>query len=303
MSFTEDELESFNTILEQRLLAQRQEFEMILDRRLEALQSSFHARIIAFQQEFINDASSKLANLQAALNSDLEVSLNALHARTSQSVEDLVEKCLHTQEQHFENLVSRTNVLQLQGVEQLLQEYSPPRISMSTTLDNQDQPSHYDSIEVQTELPLEALIEAFNRSLNERFASLQNVTQGVFKQWEEFLHTRLQTLSAQLFENMAQMQHRTASPLQLESHPDLQSVLQGIDQLERVIESMQVAMTANQALLSNRIHHHQQLPLERAHTPGAIQSTSQEMHIPLSPDINSSDHFPNSGVEKEEMHS
>jgi hypothetical protein len=31
------------------------------------------------------------------------------------------------------------------------------------------------------------------------------------------------------------------------------------------MESMQVAMTANHALLSNRLYHHQQLPLERAH--------------------------------------
>jgi hypothetical protein len=31
---------------------------------------------------------------------------------------------------------------------------------------------------------------------------------------------------------------------------------------------MQVTMTSNHALLSNRIYHHQQLPLERAHVRG-----------------------------------
>jgi hypothetical protein len=45
----------------------------------------------------------------------------------------------------------------------------------------------------------------------------------------------------------------------------IQEVLHGIEHLERIIESMQVAMTSNHALLSNRLFHHQQLPLERAH--------------------------------------
>src|SRR5579875_2558827 len=45
-------------------------------------------------------------------------------------------------------------------------------------------------------------------------------------------------------------------------------VLTAVEHLERVIESMQVAMTANHALLSNRLYHHQQLPLERAHPLG-----------------------------------
>lgn len=286
MSFTEDELESFNTILEQRLLAQRQEFERMLDHRLEAFQRSFQVRMASFQQEFMRDASQKLGELHTSLNGELAQGLDTLHNRASQTVEDLLVKCMHTQEQQVENLVSRTHVLNLQGVEQLLQEYSSTRVSLSTGLDEQGgrPTSRFDAIEVQTELPLDALIEAFNRSLNERFASLQNVTQGVFKQWEEFLHTRLQTLSAQLFENVAQMQHHTTSSLRLESYPDLQSVLQGIDQLERVMESMQVAMTANQALLSNRIHHHQQLPFEKAHNPSSTQPFSQELHAPFSQD-------------------
>src|SRR5260370_41873827 len=48
----------------------------------------------------------------------------------------------------------------------------------------------------------------------------------------------------------------------------IQEVLHGIEHLERIIESMQVAMTSNHALLSNRQYHHQQLPLERAHPAG-----------------------------------
>ena len=48
----------------------------------------------------------------------------------------------------------------------------------------------------------------------------------------------------------------------------MEEVFQSIEQLERLIESMQVAMTSNHALLAHRLYHHQQLPLERAH-PGS----------------------------------
>ena len=53
----------------------------------------------------------------------------------------------------------------------------------------------------------------------------------------------------------------------------MQEVLRGIDHLERIIESMQVAMTSNLALLSNRLYHHQQLPLERAHPSTRAHAT------------------------------
>jgi hypothetical protein len=53
-----------------------------------------------------------------------------------------------------------------------------------------------------------------------------------------------------------------------ENPTSIQEVLHGIEHLERIIESMQVAMTSNHALLSNRLYHHQQLPLERAHPAG-----------------------------------
>ena len=54
----------------------------------------------------------------------------------------------------------------------------------------------------------------------------------------------------------------------------LREALHGIDHLERIIESMQVAMTSNLALLSNRLYHHQQLPLERAHPASRTHTTS-----------------------------
>ena len=54
----------------------------------------------------------------------------------------------------------------------------------------------------------------------------------------------------------------------------MQDVFTSIERLERIIESMQMAMTSNAALLSNRVYHHQQLPLERAH-PGNYDGMNQ----------------------------
>jgi hypothetical protein len=46
---------------------------------------------------------------------------------------------------------------------------------------------------------------------------------------------------------------------------------------------MQVVMTTNHALLSNRLYHHQQLPLERAHPSSHAHPTSLNgMSNPLS---------------------
>ena len=60
-------------------------------------------------------------------------------------------------------------------------------------------------------------------------------------------------------------------------------ILRGIEQLEHIVESMQVVMTTNHALLSNRLYHHQQLPLERAHPSSHSHPTSLNgMSNPLS---------------------
>ena len=57
---------------------------------------------------------------------------------------------------------------------------------------------------------------------------------------------------------------------------DLQEVSKSIQQLERTVEAMQISMTTSSSLLSNRLFHHQQLPLERAHpgqAPAMLQDT------------------------------
>jgi len=89
------------------------------------------------------------------------------------------------------------------------------------------------------------------------------------RNWEQYLSAQLRTLQTQLQDRALQIRQTQAYSGNL---TNMQEVFQSIEQLERIIESMQVAMTANHALLSNRLYHHQQLPLERAH-PGSRPPT------------------------------
>ena len=67
-----------------------------------------------------------------------------------------------------------------------------------------------------------------------------------------------------------------------EDPTNFQEMLHGIEHLEQIIESMQVVMTSNHALLSNRLYHHQQLPFERAHSANDHSTPiSQSVNTPL----------------------
>ncbi len=96
---------------------------------------------------------------------------------------------------------------------------------------------------------------------------LHESTQLAIKNLEQDLSARLYGLREELLNGQVQSQPYAENP------PTMQEVLRGIDHLERIIESMQVAMTSNHALLSNRLYHHQQLPLERAHASNRTHAT------------------------------
>ena len=93
---------------------------------------------------------------------------------------------------------------------------------------------------------------------------------------ERYLATRLQTLREELIPNALDHTHAT-QVVQAQTFDgtimNMQDVFTSIERLERIIESMQVAMTSNHALLSNRMYHHQQLPLERAHPSNSDSMT------------------------------
>ncbi len=78
MSFTADELEAFNTILEQRLLAHSKELERIFDQRIQLMRREFEQRLTAAQQDIAAQllAIEELLNQRTAQNSQDEVALD-----------------------------------------------------------------------------------------------------------------------------------------------------------------------------------------------------------------------------------
>src|SRR5439155_13905089 len=99
---------------------------------------------------------------------------------------------------------------------------------------------------------------------------LNEAIQRSLKNLEQYLSVRLHSLRDEFLRNQAPGQGQQT--LYNGNATSIQEILHGIEHLERIIESMQVAMTANHALLSNRLFHHQQLPLERAHSGGHTSS-------------------------------
>lgn len=196
MSFTEDELQAFNTILEQRLQAHRSEMEHSIDQKL---------------------------------------------ARQMQSIEELLN-------QHLQQLARASQ-------DEAALDIRP----------NGHQP--LEAIEVQTELPLEDLAGVIGQALDARLSALNNETRRLIDTMEEHLAGRLHSMQSELIQSQP-LQSQTAA--QDGNDSSVHDLLRGVDHLERVIESLQVVMTANHALLSDRLYSHQQQPPERAHAAGRL---------------------------------
>jgi hypothetical protein len=66
------------------------------------------------------------------------------------------------------------------------------------------------------------------------------------------------------------------------------ALVQAVEQLERLVESMQVALVANDTFLANRLSLHQQLPSEQAH-PRVLSAedrqsaVAESAHVPETP--------------------
>jgi hypothetical protein len=269
MSFTADELQSFNDILDRKLSAHRQELERLFDQRLNKFRGEVDQRLIAAQQEVIRVLAQKLGEQQSAIHTILQQQLTDSHIRIAQTMSQEVRQrqaqqpseTNHTEQ--IEGIVDRSLAAQLLAIEELLNQrmvyQSPEEVAMAMA--SSEHGPQFEAIEVQTELPWEDLMEVFGKALDDRFAALGDRAQTTTQRLEHQLLSRISALQHQLFDELSHLQvHSYGGDL-----TNIQEVFQSIEQLERVIESMQVAMTANHALLSNRLFHHQQLPLERAH--------------------------------------
>ena len=256
MSFTEDELQSFNTILEQRLQAHQRDMERALDQRMNEYRRELDQRLATVHSDVQRGVSQKLSDFQVRLETILSEKLNAQPARIIQTFDRDIEQ----RQQQFEGNVDRMLAAHLLDIEQLITHYSS-RNESGDTLSSAGVPAQLDTIEVQTELSWEDLMDIIGRALDDRLSVLNDAIQRSLKNLEQYLSVRLHSLRDEFLRNKTQG-HQA---LYEENPTNIQEILHGIEHLEQIIESMQVVMTSNHALLSNRLYHHQQLSFERAH--------------------------------------
>jgi hypothetical protein len=223
MSFTQDELQALNAILDQKTAELLSELERLFDQRMHNLRK------------------------------ELE------HQR--KRVEESIERSFAVQLLAFEQLAKQHFSASGEGRmgESL---HSPQHV------DYADQPqASFEAIEVQTEIPWEDLIDLFNKALNEQFTTFDTSLQARLRDLEQEVSSQIQFL---------RKEQTTASSAD-STEVEMQDILTNISQLERIVESMQVAMAANSTLLSHRLSHHQRLPMERAHPVDSLSPTEEEM--------------------------
>lgn len=234
MAFTQDELQALNAIMEQKLSTQRRELERAFDLRMQALRREFEQRLTTVQHDLLHTMSRRL---------------NDQHLKTH----EVFQRKLEQQQVYLSEQFERSLAAQLLAIEQIIHQRltvptQPHDFSISYTADGQPE---YDTIEVQTEIPWEELADLVDRALEERLGSVQ-----------ETLLTVLTTIQQTLTSQRSSGATATAS-----------ADTQNIERLEQLLEAMQVSMVSNCALITNRLYHHQQLPLERAHPSQRISST------------------------------
>ena len=284
MSFTPDEIQAFNDILEKKLATHRREMERGLDQRLQTLRREFEQRLNAVQQEFVRTLIQKLADQQRGVQNALSQKLNAQQISISQAVSQEVRQRQQQQQPQLEGLIDRALAAQLLAIEELLNQRLSLQSSEDMSVPMGEHSPQFEAIEVQTELPWEDLIDIFGKALDERFVTLNETMQAAMRNLEQYFAIQMRSMQVQFRENS--LYNRQPQPYTGDNLTNMPEISQNIEQLERNIEAMQVAMAANHALLSNRLYHHQQLSMERAHnnnasTPNPTPTTPQTPHARL----------------------
>jgi hypothetical protein len=258
MSFTPDELQALNAIFDQKMAEHLSELERFFDRKMQDMRKEF--------------------------------------AQQQQQLADSIEHSFATQLLAFEQLINQHFPEMGRDSHGPLQPPQPLRVPVEYT--NQPQ-SSFEAIEVQTEIPWEDLIDVLNTALNERFITFNTSLQARLQDAAHAVSSQIQLLrdeirreqpmasspsmhSGQRTPDRRDSDLPLSVPMPLPTAPteaEMQDILTSINQLESIVESMQVAMTANSTLISNRLYHHQHLPIERAHPPHSFSPTEHE-HSP-----------------------
>jgi hypothetical protein len=267
MSFTQDELQSFNTILEQKLSTHRREMERSFDQRIHVLRREFEQRLVAVQQDLLRRLPARLSDQRDKLKNTFIQRLEGQQEHITEAMNQEIEQLQQQQQQAFEITIERALAAQLLAIEQLINQRLPLQPAELPQAYAGAEHADIDTIEVQTEVSWEDLVEVIDRSIGERLAGFEEAIQTIVKHTEHYLLAQLHLLRNDLTQGR---QNYTGNIT------NIQEVFTSIEQLERIIESMQVAMTANHALLSNRLYHHQQMPLERAHAGASAPDSNTQ---------------------------
>ncbi|HEU5229925.1 MAG TPA: hypothetical protein VFU49_19050 [Ktedonobacteraceae bacterium] len=184
MSFTQDELQSFNAILEQRLTVYRQELEYTFDRRMRMLAHEFQQQLLALQQYMMSSLPQRVLELQQQ-SRDLSEQKEGLQL-TAQTANQEKER------QQFAELFESTLANHLLAIERLLhqQPASPPSAPTPTYVPESF--SDLNSIEIQAEFPWSELTDVIEKALDERLTSLHESIKQSFQDMERDLLARMQ---------------------------------------------------------------------------------------------------------------
>lgn len=275
LSFTEDELQSFNSILEQRLQAHQRDMEHVWNQRLNEYRRELDQQLGTVHVDVQRGVAQKLSDFQTLLETMLSEKLNTQSTRLIQALSHEAEQ----KQQRFEGNIDHMLAAQLLGIEQLIAHYISRNDSVDAVISD-NVPTQLEAIEVQTELSWEDLMDIIGKALDDRLSVLNDSIQRSLKSLEHYLSVRLHSLRDEFLRNKAQWHGQDA--FSEEDPTNIQEMLHGIEHLEQIIESMQVVMTSNHALLSNRLYHHQQLPFDRAHSAeDHTRPVANEVNQPL----------------------
>ena len=272
MSFTEDELQAFNAILEQRLQVHRREMERAFDQRVSEYRRDTEQRLFAMQQDMLRNVTLKLTEFQGRIENIVSEKVNAWQSRLPQTVNSNSGDTTQQLEATLDQKLAR----QMQSIEALLNQQTHQLAVASIDeggsgiLRNGNH--QLEAIEVQTEIPWEDLDSVIGQALDARLTALNEETRRLL----DLVELRIAGLLRSFREELAHSQPQPSS--RQDEDARVRELLQGLDHLERVIESLQVVITANHALLSDRLYTHQQQPLERAHPTGSLSARLTAEH-------------------------
>ncbi|HZO73959.1 MAG TPA: hypothetical protein VFB60_17275 [Ktedonobacteraceae bacterium] len=186
MSFTQDELQSFNAILEQRLAIHRQELEYTFDRRLRMLTHEFEQQLIATQHYLMSALPQRVLELQPERKGAAQPDSQALIKEGERQKQQIVE------------LVENALANHLLAIERLIQQRpASPTSDLIPAHIPEDFPD-LNAIEIQAEIPWNELADVIEKALDERLTPLNESIKSSLQNMEQYLQTQLQNLQREL---------------------------------------------------------------------------------------------------------